>query len=345
MKKNLFITLIGLIIITIVAILLINDKSIINTPEPVAKVGAILPLTGPAATLGEEMSNGLKLAYNDSNIELQIQDGCDPASTLSAYQALKQQDVTAIGGAFCLVGIDAITSNLNQDNMPLQNIALNTTMAESNPLISSVSGSISTDANRISNYLTNELSASSVAVIHFDTSFGQQYASNITTNFEGDVYTYSAGLDQTDYRSMLGKIKQQDPDVLLIVHFGTPLASIITQARELDLRAQLVGHYETDDIATLSKISEAAEGFIVMSARPRKPSSSYLQFNQDYLAEYENEPSYLAHAAFNSGIAMINTIKECGKNNDCIAKKLKNGKVQQDLEVLEFRSGELVRIN
>ena len=78
---------------------LISDQSLAQTKGPI-RIGVLAPITGPLATPGAEMLNGLKMYWEQNNytaggrkIELVVADTtCNPDQALTQARRLAQQE-------------------------------------------------------------------------------------------------------------------------------------------------------------------------------------------------------------------------------------------------------------
>ena len=103
----------------------------------------------------------------------------------------------------------------------------------------------------------------------------------------------------TDFRSILTKIKKTNPDALYIsVTSPNQIALIAKQARELGLNIQLIHPAEVVEDPNVVKIAgNAVEGLIyVMPGNPPE-TPQYIRFREEYKKKYvEDVPSYAAEA-------------------------------------------------
>jgi ABC-type branched-subunit amino acid transport system substrate-binding protein len=111
-QKVLFGIVAAVVVLCVVVALVVNRGGHTEGDGDVIKIGVILPLTGPAAELGELSKRGIVLAADHINahgeihgrkIELIIEDaGLEPKRALDAYRKLKEID----GVTFYLVSVN-----------------------------------------------------------------------------------------------------------------------------------------------------------------------------------------------------------------------------------------------
>lgn len=295
--------------------------------------GALAPLTGPAASLGENMRNGMEFAREDAiakyqleSFDIQYEDACDGKSTTNAVQKLLNVDkVKVISSSFCLIGLDAVMEITEREKVIVFNSAANPDSVLNKDYVFSTNFTIRRDAANLAEYAYSRGSRTA-AVIHFETSFGEGYRDNFTTAFEtagGKVLsTAGARIDQTDFRSELTKVQALNPDVLVIIHFGGSLGSAIKQARELGIAADIIGDYESEDPTVLEYAGVAAEGFVISSSLPEVETANVLDFARRYEERYGTSPDVLATNAYDAVMLQVEAYLECDGSTDCMKSEL-----------------------
>lgn len=295
--------------------------------------GALAPLTGPAAVLGENMRNGMELAREDAitkhslnSFAIKYEDACDGTSTTDAVTKLVNIDqVRVIASSFCIVGLDAVMPITEENKVIVFNTAANPEPMLGKQYVFSTNFTIRNDAARLAEYARGQ-GAERAGIIHFATSFGESYRDNFTDTFvkSGGVVTVSegAGISQTDFRTSLTKIKATNPDVLVLVHFGASLGSAIKQARELGIAAPIIGDYESEDPTVLEYAGIAAEGFVISSSQPDAETNAVSDFARRYEERYGKAPDVLATNAYDSVMLQADAYISCAGDTDCMKAEL-----------------------
>lgn len=115
MSKNTIKWALGSVIIAIIIVGTI--LILIPTEEESLRIGVILPLTGPAANFGEEISEGINLfAEQNPNLKILYEDDkFEPKESLKAYKKLKEvNNINYFIGPFGPVTTETIYSSMNQ---------------------------------------------------------------------------------------------------------------------------------------------------------------------------------------------------------------------------------------
>ena len=316
-----------------------SNSEVINSRE--VKIGVLAPLTGQISVLGERMRNGMELAVEDllaagtvDSLEIIYEDACFPKESVNAAKKLIEADkVKIIGGSFCLLGIDAVVPLSESAEVVLFNTAANPDSVLNRDFVFSTNVAIRDDARKLAEYAYNELGARKAAMIHFDSSFGENYKRYFAQYFAelGGELVYSVGktLDATEFRTEVAQVKAADPDVFLAIHFGASLGNILKEAYQLGLDVPTLGHYEAEDPTVLNFAGAAAEGFTISSSQPDVRTKTVTRFERNYQDRYGEMPDVLASNSYDSIMLQVMAYVECDGDTSCIATVLENTKDYQ----------------
>lgn len=294
------------------------------------KVGALVPLTGDFAVLGESIRNGMDLAKNEllaagvaQKVEIVYEDVCLPKDAVSAVQKMIQVDgVRAIGASFCLIGLEAVIPMTEESKVIVFNTAANTDGVLNKEYVFSTNFSIKDDAQKIAAYAFNDLGARTAAVVYFATPFGDDYNRYLSQYFEqlgGRIVASERGdINKVDFRTEVAKIKAQEPDVVFVVYLANSLGGFLKQARELGLGVPIVGHYEAEDPTVLAAAGSAAEGFIISSSEPAQQTAEVRGFREGYRERYGADPDILAGNAYDALKLLVTAYQQCHGAAECM---------------------------
>ncbi len=285
------------------------------TVEGPVKVGVILPLTGDAAAYGEPLGKALELAAEEINaaggvngypIEFVMEDGkCDGTAAANAAQKLVNVDgVEVIIGGFC--------SSESLSAVPI---------AEGGKVAMISGGSSSpklTDISKyyVRNYPSDSAQGSVLANIAYTdkdwkkVAFIQEqtdYAVGVYTAFSekfselgGTTLNESFATETTDFRSILTKLKDQNPDALFISVQTPAVASrILTQLGQLGWKPNLMAaDVIPGDPTLVSENAAALEGTLTaeFTADPNNPKFSAM------VAAYEAKNGQLPYQGYASTV-------------------------------------------
>lgn len=330
--NKVWVAIIIVIIIGLVAIFL--SKKNVQKSDEALTIGALAPLTGQIAVLGERMRNGMELAKEDlikegvvSGLNIIYEDACDGKTTTNAVQKLINADhVKIIGSGFCLFGLDTVVPTIEENKVILFNTAANPESVLNKKYVFSTNINIRDDASRMADYAANQLRAKTVAMIYLDTSFGHSYQTNFSDSFEklgGRVAVGEAVTpDTVDFRAQVTKIKAAKVDAVIIIHFGISLGNSIKQLREQGVMVPIMGDYESEDPTVIEYAGKAAEGMIISSSQQEVETALVKSFQERYKAKYGEAADVLATNAYDSLQLQIRSYVACDGDTDCMSKKL-----------------------
>lgn len=239
-----------IVLVLIVIMISVGGKK----DDKTIKIGFIGPLTGGAASYGDQYKAGVQFAAEDilkngefDGRKFQIiyeDDACDGKTAVSATQKLINIDkVDGIIGGFCSGETLAITDLLNQSNIPditdgsNPEISTKTKMSFQIWPIDSYGGTI--EANMVKKYNPSKvalLSANTAWAIGMSDIFAKEY---------GPVTMYEKfNEDQTDFKGLVAKVKDAKANAL-VINVQTPktLLLLAKQLRDLGVTAQIYTAY------------------------------------------------------------------------------------------------------
>lgn len=130
-----------------------------------------------------------------------------------------------------------------------------------------------------------------------------------------------------DFRAQLTKVAAANPDVLLVPDYYEQAALISTQAREVGVKATLIGPDGWDGVAKALDSSSygAIENSYFTNHYSLEDKSEKVQnFLQAYKAKYNEEPSAFAALSYDAAYLMKAAIEKAGSTDkDAIIKAMK----------------------
>lgn len=293
----------------------------------VIKVGLQAPMTGDNAQYGEEMKNGIELAFKKINSEggvngkeLQLIVGDDQADTSEA--------VAVVNKMINNDGVQAIMGGYNSSpTLASQEISgaakvIHLHMAAS-PELSNVENDYlfrnlltgSTYVPAIMNFMVEEYSIKKIAALYENTDYGvtmydaaKDIADSLGIEFT-TVETYNPG--DKNFSSQLTKIKSVDADAVFIVGLYNEVALISQQAQQTGLDVQF---FSPDDSMYSQQLislgGESVEGHIFASMLNLELDSEEMNTFKE-LAEEHNVPiEALTAIAYDGAIALAEAFAE-----------------------------------
>jgi branched-chain amino acid transport system substrate-binding protein len=218
------------------------------------KLGAVLPLTGANATIGEDQQRGIDLAVADINeqggvlgkdIEVVVEDsaGTPEASIDAARKLVETEGVPVVIGEYSSGNTLPMAQFLQREGIVHLNVG------SSSPDLRNVGdysfGVIGLDdvAGAFTAEKAWELGYRSASFLAPNNPYGQGLLGATEQAYEDlggtieESILYTEG--KTDYRNEIQRLAAGSPDVLIYTAYGTEAATINRQAFELGLSEQL----------------------------------------------------------------------------------------------------------
>lgn len=335
MYKKTIVLILGLVIASaVIGMLWHQKKENIDNESRNVTLGALVPITGQLTVIGENMRNGMSLAKEDliangtvKNLTIIYEDACSEATSLVSTRKLIETDrIKVIASSFCLFGQDAIMSLTEANKV----IIFNTT-ANSESLLNKKQGistysTVAYEGEKLAEYAYYILNARTAAIIYLDSSFGAGYRDAFTKQFEtlgGKVlFTQTKRPISEDFKAPLIQIKNKQPDVLFIAHFGASLGYAIKQAKAIGIKSIILGEYESEDTNLIRLTSGTTENMIISSPESAIKTKKMIGFDERYQEKFGKQPDLLASNAYDGVVLQVTAFVACKGNADCMVKKL-----------------------
>jgi len=243
------------------------------------------PLTGSIAHLGKDDENGVHLAVDQLNaqkitidgkpvtFEMQSEDDqADPKTGTTVAQKLVDAKVAAVIGHLNS-GVSIPASEIyNKAGIPMiSGSATNPALTERGyKTVFRTVGRDDQQGPAIASYIAHELKAKKVAIVDDKTAYGEGIANEVEKTLKGNkvniVGRERTTDKETDFKSILTKIKAKNPDVVFHGGMDATGGPMLKQARELGIKAVFAfgDGACTDEMGKLA--GAAAEGMVCSQA-------------------------------------------------------------------------------
>jgi branched-chain amino acid transport system substrate-binding protein len=304
------------------------------------KIGVINSMTGPQAPIGENLTNGIKLAEEDlkaKGIQVQLvweDDTGKPQVGLSAMDKLATRDnVAGVVGAYTSAVTNAVAKKAEQYKVPLVNpvAAKEEITRQGYKYVYRVSATTGDYVSILLDMATTLGKPKSIAILSENTDFGvsgaksaRAYADKkgIKVVFEE---AYSPG--SPDYRSTLAKVKAAAPDLMFMVSYVADAITLMRQSRELQLTPMAFlgagAGFSTTEFASEKNVSHGVFSSTQWTADARWPGAK--AFAERYVKRFGKEPTYHAANAYAAMMVMGEVAAAAGGNREKIAAGLRAG--------------------
>ncbi|MDD0852918.1 ABC transporter substrate-binding protein [Halobacteriovorax sp. GB3] len=301
--------------------------------ETEIKIGTVFAMTGGIATYGQESLNGIKLALKDINkkgvlgkkIKIISEDNrSEPTDAASAVKKLIEVDKVSI-----VIGSVASTNTLagapiaQKAQIPLL------TPASTNEKVTQVGNFVSrtcfTDEFQgvvMAKFAAENLKKKKAAII-IDTS--SDYSKGLARVFKkeftrlgGEIIPdeFSYIQKDTDFRSLLRKVKRRKPDVIFLPGYYTEAGLILKQARSMGIDLPFLGGdgWDSPDLQKLA--GDAVKGNYISSHFAADDSDKLVQsFVKNYTATFGNKPGAMAALGYDAILVVADALKRAGSTD------------------------------
>ncbi|CAM3276398.1 ABC transporter substrate-binding protein [Stackebrandtia soli] len=312
-----------------------GDECVIDSP---VKVGLVLSLTGGAAFAGEYQQQGLELGFE----ELAAKEGVK-------YEVITEDDETTLD-----VSIAATEKLINRDKVSvlvgptLSNQAFSTFEDAQEAGVPALG--ISTTAEgitEIGDYIfrdslpeTEALAASIPAAKDALGLKSVAILSDSADEFTASAYTTmievlkSEGIEvvadekfetgDEDFRSQLTKVKEANPDAVVLSALPGATIPLVKQARESGITAPMIGGNAFNSPVMIKNLGDAAEGLIVGGAwSDALESQGNAEFIAAYTEKYDRAPDQFAAQAYVAAQLIDQAVRaDCDGNREAIKDNL-----------------------
>jgi len=272
-KKSLWVVGIVVVIILIIIGFTSNGKSKETGP---IKIGFVGPLTGDAASIGQNEQVAVALAVEEVNkaggvngrpIEVIYEDGkCTNTNANAAASKLINMDkVPVILGGVCSGETMAFTDIAEKSKtVVLSPCSSNPAITNSGDYIFRNYPSDNYQGSFNADYIYNKLGKKNVAILYIQTDYGTGIRGVFVDSFKklGGVIVADESITPSskDVRSQLTKIKASNPDIIYFLGMTEDAITGIKQARQLGINTPFFGADSWGDAKIWSTLGQAGEG-------------------------------------------------------------------------------------
>ena len=300
-------------------------------------IGAVLSLTGAAASYGESQQRGLELAAaqlaekGGVTYDLRIEDDqTDPRQGITLFDQFVNDGVSLIIGptlSNAAVQADPIAQEAGVPVLGISNTAAGVT--EIGDYIFRNSLTEQAVIPQTIATATEEFGLQDVVVMYsnddaFTESGYQAFAAALEEQGVTVSETITFSKADTDFRALLTQAQQSDPDAIVVSALIEAAIPLVTQARELGIDVPIIGGNGFNNPRLMADAGQAAEGVVVGAAwNSASDNPENTAFLADFEAEYGAQPDQFAAQAY-AGLKLIDEAvrSECAADRESLKKAL-----------------------
>lgn len=326
------------------------------------KIGAIAPLSGPAALYGEGMKKGIDLAVEELNakggiegkqIRVIYEDSqIDPKLAVSAIQKLITVDkVPVIIGPMGSSEVLSVAPIAERDHVVVLSPTASTPeITNAGDYIFRNTPSDNYEGSETAKFAYQQLGLQKIAILYINNDYGVGLRDVFKKTFEslGGTITTSEAFEPgaNDFRTQLTRIKDSEAEAIYSVAYKESI-QILKQRKELGIDAQILGTTPFEDPEILEKAGKTAEGVIYafVGYDPASEREEVQQFINNFSKKYGAKPDPSAAQSYDAMKIVALAIENGGYTADGIKTALYNIKDFQGVTGLTSfdKNGDIVK--
>lgn len=321
----------------LLAVIIILPLSCGKKDAGVIKIGVLLPLTGPIASGGKRVLNGIELAVDDFNdtssvkVNLVVEDSqADPATGVSAFQNLIQIERVQ-------VVIGDLTSGVTLAIAPIAERRKVVVLAPgaSSPDVRNAGDYIfrnwvsdDFDAVAAASYLLDSLEKRQAAVLYIQNAYGVGLKNAFVSEFSNlgghVVLTEAFEQGQTDFRTPIAKLRSTQFDAIYVAGQPKETGFLVKQLREFGMTLTIFTNASVEEADFRAIAGELSPGiFYTTPAFNLTDTTSYIRtFVERYEDKYKESPDIASAHGYDAARMILHCIADQGITSEQVKKCL-----------------------
>lgn len=335
-----------------------------STTAEVIKVGLILPLTGSEAIFGNMEKNAFEMAYEElkaagkttiggKEIKLLFEDdqGKQDVAKSATEKLVNQDKVAMLSGAYSSASTNVIAGAAQSMSMPFliaTGSADDITKKGWQWVFRGTSAPASKYTTSLWEMLDQVIKPQTVAIIYESTDFGKSSAKAFKAEAEKRkikiVYDQPYEAGAIDFKPMLAKVKNSNPDMVFGVSYLMDASMIVKQSKELDFNTKLfvgggAGYTLPDFKDNAGPASEDIASSTLWVPSVTWPGAK--EFFDKYKQKYGKEPDYHGAQAYGTMYIIGNALNRAKDfTNTSVQKALKETDMMTIMGPIKFEEWE-----
>jgi len=297
-------------------------------------IGAVFAMTGPIASYGQESVNGIKMALDEVNktpingktIKLLVEDNKgEPVESANAVRKLIDiNKVDLVLGSVASSNTLASSPIAQEAKVPLLTPAsTNEKVTMTGDYIFRTCFTDNFQGVVMAKFAFNTLNKRKAAIIVDNSS---DYSKGLQKVFKEEFGTLGGAVIQdnftytqkdTDFRSLLTKVKRANPDVIFLPGYYSEVGLILKQARQMGMDMPILGGdgWDSPKLQELAGPQGIKGNYISSHFSPDDADPKVQKFVKDYMERFNEKPGAMAALGFDAMLVVADAIKRAGSNN------------------------------
>lgn len=296
------------------------------------KIGSMSPLTGPYASDGTDIKNGVLTAIQVfeeaggiegyDKIELFAQDtACDPKQAVAAANKLINLEAAGVIGAYCSSSTIPASETLDEEEIPMLTPASTNEQVTDRglPYMFRLCGRDDDQAPAAAKFLKEHLKAKTVFIVDDKTTYSQGLADGVAKACKElgiEVVAHDhVNQGDKDFAAVLTNAKSANADVFYMSLQGySPGALMTLQAKRLGMKSQIVTQDAMFQPKFMEVAKEAAEGVYLTYGFTDTTTPEYKAFEKIYVPKYGPIAAYATYA-YDAATVLLKAIQASGSTD------------------------------
>ena len=310
------------------------------------KIGSMSPLTGPYASDGTDIKNGVRAAIEVfeeaggmpgyDKIEFFPQDtACDPRQAVAAANKLINLEVVGVIGAYCSSSTIPSSETLDEEDIIMITPASTNEKVTDRglPYMFRMCGRDDDQAPAAAKFMKEALGAKTVFIVDDKTTYSQGLADGVSKASKAlgmEVVKHEhVNQGDKDFSAILTMAKKANADIFYMSLQGySPAAMMTLQAKRLGMNSQIVTQDAVFQPKYMDVAKAASQGVYLTYGFTDQSTPQYKAFEARYVPKYGKIAAYATYA-YDSATALLNAIKAAGSTD--------SKKVKAELMKLDFQ--------
>lgn len=346
--------------------------------EDKVQLGAVLPLTGSSSIAGNFNREGVELGVRDVNeaggvngkeLEVVFEDSFSkPIAAVNALRnhLIDSKDINIVISGYSSPETAAMAPIAEENKAIL--LACGSAAEEiryAGDYIFRLKVAVNVEVKELMKYAYEELEARTLYILYIQNNYGESVKESSKEYFEahgGEILGIEGfPIEQMDFRTHLTKLKNADPDIVLLAGWPQNNGQILKQAAEMGIEARYISLDALLDDQTLEIAKEAADGVIYQTEyNINREDEGFKEFKQSFEEKYDREPDLFAAMGYDAVKILAPILEICGENADCVKEELykvenfdgasgiisfdEYGDVVKPMHMMIIKNGEFVKL-
>jgi len=294
--------------------------------EKTIKIGAVIPLTGNAAVLGDYTLKGLQLAVQEQNdkggllgkkIELEVQDSkADPKEGVNIIKNMLAEDHKPFLVYSIMSGVTmAIKPETEKNNILLMSAVGTDKFLENSKYTIRDYVAATTIGQNISEYSKDSLKVSNLFIFYSNNEYGASVKDAVKKYCQQqNIVTSSEPYDEksTDYKSLIAARIDKKVSCIYVAGVGKGLGTMIKQIRESGYAGKMIG----DQLITFPDVIKVAGSalkgmpYLDFAFDPGHPDAGTKNFIDAFYKRFKTNPQNFSVITYDGINLLFNTIEK-----------------------------------